>query len=146
LPINNLKITAEYTRILPYCYKHYIPTQTYESSSYLLGHWIGHNADLLYGSINYRILRGLSVELWGQYYRKGEEGTLEEQYTSTQPSFLFGLNTNRSWIVMDIKYEIVHELFIGAQVELYKESVEQGDGSFIDSDKRNFYFSVYYGM
>ena len=29
LPIKNLKITTEYTRIYPYVYRHYIPTQTY---------------------------------------------------------------------------------------------------------------------
>jgi hypothetical protein len=146
LPIKNLKIAGEYTRIYPYVYRHYIPTQTYESSSYLLGHWIGHNADLLFGSITYRILRGLSVELWGQYFRKGEDGSLDEQYSSTQPTFLFGLNANRSWVGLDIKYEIVHELFVRAQVEFYQESIEQGNGTFIETNKRNIYFSVYYGM
>jgi hypothetical protein len=146
LPINNLKVSVEYTRIYPYVYRHYIPTQTYESSSYLLGHWIGHNADLLFGSLNYRILRGFSVELWGQYYRKGEEGTLDEQYSSTQPSFLFGLNTDRSWMGLDIQYEIVHELFVRAQIEFYKESLEQARGSYLNTNKQNFYFSIYYGM
>ena len=146
IPVNNLKISTEYTRILPYVYRHYIPTQTYESSSYLMGHWIGHNADLIYCSADYRILRGLSVKLWGQYFRKGEDGSLEEQYSSSQPSFLFGLNTNRSWFGLDIKYEIVHELYVRAQLEFYKESVEESAGVWKDTDKRNFYFSVYYGM
>jgi hypothetical protein len=146
LPVNNLKLTAEYTRILPYVYRHYIPTQTYESDSYLLGQWIGHNADLVYGSVNYRILRGLSATVWGQYFRKGEDGNPEEQYSKNQPPFLFGLNTKRSYAGIDIKYELVHELYLHAQMEWYKESAEQANGSFIDTNKRNIYLSVYYGM
>jgi hypothetical protein len=146
LPVNNLKLTTEYSKLMPYVYRHYIPTQTYESDSYLLGHWIGHNADLIYCSINYRILRGLSATVWGQYFRKGEDGTPEEQYSQNQPSFLFGLNTNRSYAGIDIKYEITHELFLRGQMEWYKESQELHDGSFIDTTRRNMYLSIYYGM
>jgi hypothetical protein len=146
LPLNNLRLSMEYTRILPYVYRHYIPTQTYENHSHLLGHWIGHNADLIYGSVNYRILRGLSATIWGQYFRKGEDGTAEEQYSQNQPPFLFGLNTNRSYAGIDIKYELVHEFYLRGQIEWYSQADEQEDGSFIDTNRRNIYLSLYYGM
>jgi hypothetical protein len=146
LPVNHLKLTAEYTKIMPYVYRHYIPTQTYESDSYLLGHWIGHNADLIYGSVNYRVLRGLSATVWGQYFRKGEDGTPEEQYSKSQPPFLFGLNTNRSYAGIDITYEIIHELYLRGQIEWYRTSVEQEDETFVDTNRRNIYLSLYYGM
>ena len=145
-PVNNLKLTTEYTRILPYVYRHYIPTLTYESDSYPLGHWIGHNADLIYGAVTYRIIRGLSASVWGQYFRKGEDGTVQEQYSKNQPDFLFGLHSNRTYSGVDLKYEIIHELYVRGQIEWIRTSLEQEDGHFLDTNMRHIYLSVYYGM
>ena len=89
LPVDNLTFTTEYTRINPYVYGHHDPAQTYTSSSYLLGHWIGHNADLFYLNFNYRFIRGLQADLWGEYIRKGSSD-YSGQYKKTQPPFLFG--------------------------------------------------------
>ena len=146
IPFNNLKLSTEYTRILPYVYRHYIPTQTYESDSYPIGHWIGHNADLIYCAVTYKFIRGLSATVWGQYFRKGEDGTPEEQYSKNQPPFLFGLNTNRSYAGIDLKYEFMHEFYIRGQIEWIKTSQEKENGAFLDSDRRHVYLSLYYGM
>ncbi len=91
LPVDNLTVTAEYTKIFPFVYSHYIPTQTYQNSGYVMGHWMGNNADLIYGALNYRFIRGLDATLWGQYIRKGSPGIEEQQYRQPQPPFLFGL-------------------------------------------------------
>ena len=71
LPLDNLTFTGEYTKINPFVYGHHDPGQVYTSSGYLMGHWMGHNSDLIYMDLNYRILRGLQVNIWGAYLRKG---------------------------------------------------------------------------
>ena len=48
LPLNNLTAKLEYSKIYPYAYDHFISTTTYESASYVLGHWMGNNADQVY--------------------------------------------------------------------------------------------------
>jgi hypothetical protein len=146
LPVNNLTATVEYTKIYPFVYSHYIPTQTYESSSYLMGHWMGNNVDLIYGALNYRFIRGLQATFWAEHIRKGAAGTADQQYEQPQPPFLFGLRNNYTWWGLDIKYEIMHELFVRAQFQSSMQSSEQANDSFVDSKAREFLVSMYYGL
>lgn len=147
LPIENLTATIEYTKIYPFVYRHYIQTKNYQSAGYSLGHWMGHNADLLYVSLNYRFLRGLQATVFGQYVRKGEDGNVQQQYNiQPQPPFLFGLRKNYSYIGAEIKYEYTHELFAKLNYQYINSSIQQEDFSFIDKGLNEFYFSVYYGL
>ena len=147
LPVENLTAKIEYTKIYPFVYQHYIQTSDYKSANYILGHWIGHNADLIYASLKYRILRGLQATLWGQYIRKGEDGNVEQQYyIQPQPPFLFGLRKNYGYLGVEIKYEYTHELFAKLNFQTTNSSIQQTDLSFIDTRLNEFYFSVYYGL
>jgi len=147
LPIENLTVKIEYTKIYPFVYQHYIQTSDYKSANYILGHWMGHNADLIYASLNYRFLRGLQATAWGQYIRKGEDGNVEQQYNiQPQPPFLFGLRKNYGYLGAEIKYEYTHELIAKLNFQTTNTSIQQTDLSFIDTRLNEFYFSVYYGL
>jgi hypothetical protein len=146
LLVNNLTFKLEYSKIYPYVYKHYIPTTTYESASYVLGHWMGNNADQVFASVQYRFLRGLEAIAWLRYIRQGEAGSIDGQYTQPQPPFLFGLRTNYTYLGTQLKYEILHELFVRARYQFMKTSVEQEDLSFIDKNIHEFHFAVFYGL
>ncbi len=71
LPIDNLTLKLEYSKIYPYVYRHYISTTNYTSSSYLMGHWMGDNADQLYASASYRFMRGLEAIIMDKIYQAG---------------------------------------------------------------------------
>jgi hypothetical protein len=146
LPVENLTATLEFTRIYPFVYSHYIPTQLYTNSAYLLGDWMGNNADRIYASLNYRIIRGLQGTIWGEYIRKGESGTVSDQYTQPQSPFLFGLRTNYTYFGFDVKYEITHEFFARAKFQSMLTSNEITAGTFNDITARQFLVSLYYGM
>jgi hypothetical protein len=147
LPIENLTLTGEYTKTFPFVYNHFISTTTYESASYTLGHWMGNNADQIYGSLNYRFIRGLQATVWGQYIRKGEAGSAEQQlYVQPQPPFLFGLRTNFTYFGFSVKYELIHELFIKGIFQYTKTSEQQTDLRFLDSNLNEFYLAAYYGL
>ncbi|HCY76518.1 MAG TPA: hypothetical protein DHV28_11405 [Ignavibacteriales bacterium] len=147
LPIENLTTTIEYTKIYPFVYNHYIQTKDYKSDNYILGHWMGNNADQIYVSLNYRIFRGLQTTVWGQYIRKGEAGNIQQQYNiQPQPPFLFGLRKNYSYLGAEIKYEYTHELFAKLNFQTTNSSIQQQDFSFVDKRLNEFYLSVYYGL
>jgi hypothetical protein len=146
LPFENATFTLEYTKIYPYVYNNYIQTQTYQSSDYLLGDWIGDNADLFYAALNYRFLRGLQATLWGQYIRKGAEETVAQDGIQPQPPFLFGLRTNYSYMGAEIKYEIVHELFARIQFQTTNTSKQAANLSYSDNRMNELYFALYYGI
>ena len=146
LPFPNLTLRGEYSRINPFVYKHFIPTLLYNSSSYPLGHWIGNNGDVLYGSVNYRLLRGLQANLWGQYIRKGGEGEVADQYTIPHKPFLFAPRTNYIQWGMEVKYEITHELFARGRFQFNRVSEAQTGGDFRDTDRRGFSVALFYGL
>lgn len=146
LPVNNLTFTLEFTKIYPYVYEHYISTTTYKSTSHLLGHWMGHNADQIYASLEYRFIRGLKAKLWGQYIRKGEENDITGQYIQPQPPFLFGLRKNHSYFGASVQYEFLHELLAKLEFQTTKSSIQQEDMNFVDRTLDEFYLSVYYGL
>ena len=145
LPIDNLTVTTEYTRINPYVYGHHDPAQTYTSSSYLMGHWIGHNSDLFYLDLNYRFIRGLQTDLWGEYIRKGSSD-YSGQYQMPQPKFLFGLMNYYKYIGINLKYELIHELNFETRFRVNMESHEVEEGGFQNSQVSEVAFSVYYGL
>ena len=146
LPLDNLTLTLEYSKIYPFVYNNFIQTITYESASYIMGHWMGNNDDQVYGSIKYRFLRGMEASMWARYIRKGEAGSLGDQYEQPQPPFLFGLRTNFTYLGAMVKYEFIHELFVRIRYQYMKTSQQQENFSFIDKTVDEFHFAIYYGM
>lgn len=148
LPLENLSASLEYTKIYPFVYKHHIPTLTYESASYTMGHWIGQNADIIYGSFKYNALRGLQIKAWGFYVRKGEEGTAVQQWdiSKPQPPFLHGLRTNYTQLGFEAKFEFIHNLFLRGEFIYNNISREQSRGIFIDDKYNELSLAVYYGL
>lgn len=146
LPIENLKLTLEFTKIYPFVYKHYIPTQTYTSNNYLLGHWMGHNADMFYTSLEYRILRGLRAELWARFIRKGGDGVVADQYTRPSKPFLFGLRNNYTDFGFETSYQIIHDVFIKFIYQSNSISSEINNGIFKDKNYSEIYFGINLGM
>ena len=145
LPIDNLTITTEYTRINPYVYGHHDPAQTYTTSSYLMGHWIGHNADLFYLNFNYRFIRGLQTNIWGEYIRKGSSD-YSGQYQMPQPKFLFGLMHCYQYYGINLKYEFVHDLNFEMNYKRSKVSNEISTGIYENKLINEFSCVVYYGL
>lgn len=146
LPIHNFTLKLEYSKIYPYVYQHYINTTTFESASYVLGHWMNNNADQIYGSLKYRFIRGLEAEIWARYIRQGERADVNKIFELPQPPFLFGLRTNYTYLGAQVKFEVLHELFARARFQYMKTSRQQEDLSFVDESNHEFYFAVYYGM
>lgn len=145
LPMDNLTIGVEYTRINPFVYGHHDTAQTYRNSGYLMGHWMGHNADLIHFDVNYRFLRGLQANLWGTFIRKGSSDYFM-QYRRPQPDFLFGLRKNYSYYGFNIKYEWLHDLHFEARFKNTVSSIEQSDGSFKDKKINEFGITMFYGF
>ena len=146
LPVDNLVLKLEYTKIFPFVYQHYIQTTPYATASYAMGHWMGNNTDQVYASLKYRFLRGLEATVWGRYIRQGENDNVEEIFTQPQPQFLYGLRTNHTYFGATVKYEFLHDLFVWARYQFTETSKQQEDLNFIDSSVQEFHFAVYYGL
>ncbi len=154
LPIDNLTLRAEFTKVYPGNYRHFIPTLNYTSSSALIGHWIGDNGDLIYGELNYKLLRGLNIKLWGQYIRKGTEAKGNRAYKIQipQPPFLFTDRyydrKNYTYYGIETKYEITHDLFVKAHFQYieFEQAKNKEKTEFNTKLYRDFSFEFGYGI
>jgi len=152
LPIDNLTLRAEFTKVYPGNYRHFIPTLNYASSSSIMGHWIGDNGDLIYGAIDYRIMRGLNVKFWTQYIRKGTEARGNRAYKIQipQPPFLFTDRTsdrrNYKYFGFETKYEILHDLFVKAHFQYIETERAISETKFSKTIYRDFSLLLGYGI
>jgi hypothetical protein len=103
----------EYTRINPYVYQNLIPAQNYTNQNYLMGDWIGQNADRLTAWIKYNPLPRLTTKIRLDYIRKGKDGRLEEQYyAEPQERFLSSNIEIQKQLQIDAGYELINNLHI----------------------------------
>jgi len=114
----NTDLLIEYTRTNPWVYNHKYPDDTYQSSEFDLGHWIGQNADDLYLEANYRPYRSLKVGLQFESLRKGGKDSTKFQYLLPTPKFLYGPLIKRQSYGVTARYEIVRDMFIDCRLLL----------------------------
>lgn len=64
LPFQNLQIIAEFTYTYPLTFQHYVPTLTFETNRYNLGHYLKDNSREWYFSIVYHPTRASEIRFW----------------------------------------------------------------------------------
>ena len=62
-PIKGLSLKGEFVRTHIACYSHSIDALTWESNSFNMGHYMGDNAQSIYGELAYRPMRGMLLKL-----------------------------------------------------------------------------------
>jgi hypothetical protein len=71
--VPDASFTVEYTHANPMVYQHIIPSTTYESNGYVLGHYMKDNADEIFISARYKPVRGLDLQLNFANARRGKD-------------------------------------------------------------------------
>ncbi|MBM4168415.1 MAG: capsule assembly Wzi family protein [Ignavibacteria bacterium] len=114
MPITNLELLVEYTRLNPWVYSHKYPAATFSNNGFDLGHWIGQNADLWYADISYSPSRSIKVGAFFERYRKGGRTDVSFQYRLPSLEFLYGpLRTELSFGAY-AELQPLRDLFINA--------------------------------
>ncbi len=62
-PLSGLSLKAEFMRSYIACYTHSVDVLTWESNSYIMGHYMGDNAQSIYAELSYRPIRGMSLRI-----------------------------------------------------------------------------------
>ena len=148
LVLPNSSFVIEYSLLQPFVYTNSNDAQTYSSHTYQLGHWIGSNADMIYGSYSQNILRGLRFKLSAWYYRKGQTEQPEQQYQTPYPSTLYGdrrdeLNLNLTCTWQPIQNAFIEGFYTCSDIS------DQETGrtpEFEIGTNNNFGIAIYYGL
>jgi hypothetical protein len=64
LPVSNLSFTAEFTYTYPLTFRHYVPTLTFETASFNLGHYLKDNSREWYLALEYKPVRALNFSFY----------------------------------------------------------------------------------
>jgi len=116
LLLNNLELVMEYTRINPWVYTHKYPAVQFTNNGYVMGNWMGQNADNLFLDLSYRPMRSLVLGGTFEVFRKGGEKDIAFQYVLPSQRFLYGpLHEERSYGAY-ARYQFVRDGFLDARV------------------------------
>ncbi len=64
LPVTNLSFTTEFTYTYPLAFQHYVPTITFETAGFNLGHYLRDNSREWYLAFDYRPVRTLNINIF----------------------------------------------------------------------------------
>jgi hypothetical protein len=115
LPLQNITLIGEYTHTNPIAYKHFIPTTTFETNLYNMGHYLRDNAEEYFVALNYSPIRGLSTQASYTFAQKGPD----YPYTGIGGSGL-GLPFMASTLWFDrsfsfgVRYQVFNDIFVFA--------------------------------
>jgi hypothetical protein len=130
-------LNAEYTRINPFVYQNLLPAQDYTNNGYVMGDWMGSNADRLIGEIKYTPLPRLRFTLRHEMLRKGGANSVEQQYfAQPQPKFLNNLQFKQQQTMGRVVYEWKQNLYFHAMAE--RRKLERFTGAFNTSTQYFF--------
>ncbi len=133
----DVSLTAEYTRTNPFTYTHFIPSLTYESNRYNMGHYLKDNADEIYIAARYKPIRGLDILLSYCQIRKGRDNQkiLEETNSITNLwgddkkgyPFMEEERYSKSTTRLRVLYQLINDAYIFAEYENYSISGVDAD-------------------
>jgi len=118
LIIKNTSFTFEYTRTHPWVYVHPIVSTVFSSNNYNMGHYLGQNAEELYGGIKFKPFRGVTLDAGLTYARKGPVSPFI-QVNGTNAGVAGAQTLTRTeWssqiVSFRAQYEVINDLFIFA--------------------------------
>jgi hypothetical protein len=118
-----LQLGMEYTKVRPFVYRNFLPQQNYTNANFLLGDWMGANADRISLFANYTPLPRLKIRARYMQVRKGEQGTLDQQYfQQPQPPFLFGNQISSKEYLLQGQYEYIPRLYLTASFRRFDQT------------------------
>lgn len=109
----NNTFTLEYNAIRPYAYMNGDPLETYVSSGYSLGHWIGSNAVQIYAEMEQYFPYRIDLKAYVNYVIKGKRENINDYYNrvvSTYP-LLSGGKSYFSDYGATLSYNPMHDMY-----------------------------------
>jgi hypothetical protein len=127
-PLQNISLTAEYTRTNPLTFRHYLSTTSFESNKYNLGHYLTDNTQEVYLNLQYKPIRGLVFDLSWLYAQKGPDYTELGGARNGLP-FIETVEWKNNTIAFKGRYEIINDgyVYVG-----FEHSNISGDTVYID--------------
>jgi hypothetical protein len=145
-PIQNLSFTSEFTYTYPLTFQHNVPTITFESNGYNLGHYLRDNAREWYVAFDYRPLRTLDIKLFFVDAVRGPDYTeLGVPRVGNPP--LESVSWHNTSSGLKGSYQIINDLYIwGSFVYSNVRGDERWSPGYFYGKKNTVNFGVSFGF
>jgi hypothetical protein len=111
--VPNTFFTLEYFQSYPLVYKHDMPTTTYESNFYNLGHYLQDNSKGLYISAGVKPLRGLDIRAWVNSARHGRDHeSLGTDRVDVVDMFMDSITWKSVSAGLEVNYQLMNDVFV----------------------------------
>lgn len=111
LPVSNMTLGAEFTYTYPLTFQHYVPTLTFETNRYNLGHYLKDNSREWYFTMGYRPLPTLGVKVWFSDAVRGPDYTLLATPRVGNPPLASVEWSNRSF-GLSADYQVINDVYM----------------------------------
>ena len=110
VPVQNLSLTAEFTYTYPLAFQHYVPTLTFQTNDYNLGHYLKDNAREWYLALDYRPFRTFLINLFFSDAIRGPDYTeLGTPRIGNPP--LSSIQWHNTSVGFKATYQIINDLY-----------------------------------
>lgn len=106
-PLRNISFTTEYTRSNPITWKHRIPSLTYATNEFNMGHYLRDNAEEIYLDLTWKPLRGLKCYIQWWQAQKGDDKPYVDGNQAVSVPVLKNIIWKENAFTLGIDYEIV---------------------------------------
>jgi hypothetical protein len=137
-PLKNVSITSEYFRSVPITYKHYIPSLTYESNSYNLGHWLRDNSEEIFLSMDFKPI----PRLFARYsYTNARHGN-EYHYIDGYIDVTYPILKDNTWTSISHSFVCSYEILTNCHITL-EYLISDTKGYEVDGHTADYYLNMY---
>ena len=120
IPIKNLSFTAEFTYTYPLTFQHYLPTTTFETANYNIGHYLKDNSREWYIAFDYKPARALNINVFFIDAIRGPDYTeLATKRVGNPP--LSVVEWHNTSVGIKASYQIINDMYIWGSA-LYSET------------------------
>lgn len=129
-PLQNVILTAEYSRTNPQVYEHIIETTTFESNRYNLGYYLRENSQDFFASVAVKPYRTFRAEISFTWAQKGPDTSLETSRLGIP--FMKTVDWEAKIVSSKFDFEVLNDshLYLGFDFASYSGNVQDYTPSF----------------
>jgi hypothetical protein len=147
--IPNLSARLEYIQTYPLVYKHDMPTTTYESNFYTLGHYLQDNSKGVYADITFRPVKGFYARAFYDHAAHGpDHEELGTDRVDVTELFLDQVVWESSVFGLELKWQPVNDAFVFMDLSKRKVTgeVQKYTPEYYHGDPFTISFGVNFGF
>jgi hypothetical protein len=136
LGLKNYSLTFEFTKTMPIVYQHRVPSLTFASNRFSLGHFLGQNSRDFYFEATAKPVRGLYLKAYYVWSQHGEDYSYILDSNLTRRPFMEKVMWEEKTMAFSARYEVLNNVFVYAE---YRLSDIHGDSSSVERHTAGFF-------